>query len=169
VERDPAGRAADDAPQAEPVVLAGKPGASVDDLLARMKDDSARDLVVVDHLQSLVTDRSVMAEELASAVRKLKAAALESSAAIILVAHCGTDRSATPVPRPTLASFGALGAVEQHADVVLALYREEMYASHRDLDGAAELHVLKNRHGSTGYVDLYFYRKWLRFEDMLEP
>jgi replicative DNA helicase len=44
-----------------------------------------------------------------------------------------------------------------------------MYDDARGIEGAAELHVLKNRHGATGYADLYFYKKWLRFEDMEEP
>ena len=73
------------------------------------------------------------------------------------------------VLRPTLADFGALGAVPQLADVVLAVYREEMYAPGNGVEGATELIVRKNRNGSTGYVDLYFYKQWLRFEDMLDP
>jgi replicative DNA helicase len=59
--------------------------------------------------------------------------------------------------------------VKQHSDVVLGLFREEMYEPSRGNEGATELAVLKNRSGGTGYVDLYFYSKWLRFEDMLDP
>jgi replicative DNA helicase len=44
-----------------------------------------------------------------------------------------------------------------------------MYDSAPDVDGATELLVLKNRNGARGYVDLYFYKQWMRFEDMLEP
>jgi replicative DNA helicase len=58
--------------------------------------------------------------------------------------------------------------VKQHADVVLGLYREEMYESSPSADGATELLALKNRGGATGYVDLYFYKQWLRFEDLIE-
>ena len=72
-------------------------------------------------------------------------------------------------PRPQLDDFGALGTVKQFADVVLGLYRHEMYDSASDIDGATELLVLKNRNGARGYVDLYFYKQWMRFEDMLEP
>jgi len=71
--------------------------------------------------------------------------------------------------RPQLDDFGALGAPKQFADVVLGLYRQEMYDSAPDVDGATELLVLKNRNGARGYVDLYFYKQWMRFEDMLEP
>ena len=72
-------------------------------------------------------------------------------------------------PRPHLDDFGALGALKQFADVVLGLYRQEMYDSAPDVDGATELLVLKNRNGARGYVDLFFYKQWMRFEDMLEP
>ena len=65
--------------------------------------------------------------------------------------------------------FGALGATKHFADVVLALYREEMYDSASGIQGATELLVRKNRNGSIGYVDLYFYAQWMRFEDMLDP
>jgi replicative DNA helicase len=59
--------------------------------------------------------------------------------------------------------------VKQHADVVLGIFREEMSQPNSGVDGATELLVLKNRNGNTGYVDLYFYKQWLRFEDMLDP
>jgi replicative DNA helicase len=53
--------------------------------------------------------------------------------------------------------------------VVLAIYREEMYAPGYGVEGGTELLVRKNRNGTIGYVDLYFYKQWLRFEDMLDP
>jgi replicative DNA helicase len=71
-------------------------------------------------------------------------------------------------PRPRLDDLGALGALKQHADVVLGLFREEMYSDLRDVQGAAELHVLKNRNGALGYADLYFYKESLRFEDVVD-
>ena len=70
---------------------------------------------------------------------------------------------------PGLGDFGALGAVKAHADIILGVYREEMHAPGTGVEGATELRVLKNRNGGTGYVDLYFYKQWLRFEDMLDP
>ena len=72
-------------------------------------------------------------------------------------------------PRPTLDDLGGLGAIKQNADLVLAIYREEMYRPGQGVEGATELIVTKNRNGPTGFVDLYFYPRWLRFEDMLEP
>jgi replicative DNA helicase len=126
------------------------------------------DLVVIDSLQGIGKGRREAAEEQATAVRALKAVALDAGIAILVTAQlpllaARTDR------RPQLDDFGALGAVKHHADVVLALYRESMYDAARDIEGATELLVRKNRHGNTGYVDLYFYAQWMRFEDMLDP
>lgn len=126
------------------------------------------DLVVIDSIQGIGAGRRDAAEEHAAAVRALKTLALDAGIAILATAQLPllgvrTDR------RPQLDDFGALGAVKHHADVVLALYRESMYDSARDVEGATELLVRKNRHGNVGYVDLYFYAQWMRFEDMLDP
>jgi replicative DNA helicase len=126
-------------------------------------------LVIVDSLQCIPTGTLPQAEEVALAVRLLKRVAMECGVGVIATAHLPTlDREREDL-RPRLDDFGALGAVKQHADVVLGLYREEMYHPGPAHEGATELSVLKNRGGPTTYVDLYFYRQWLRFEDMVDP
>ena len=60
-------------------------------------------------------------------------------------------------------------AAQQHADIVFGLFRQDMYEPSRDIEGATELLIRKNRNGPTGYADLYFYSQWMRFEDMLDP
>jgi replicative DNA helicase len=95
--------------------------------------------------------------------------ALEANVALLLTAGLPGFSAERRSARPRLDDFGVLGAIKQHADVVLALFREEMYDPGFGVDGATELHVLKNRNGQTGYVDLYFYKRWMRFEDMLDP
>jgi replicative DNA helicase len=67
-----------------------------------------------------------------------------------------------------LDDLGAFGAIKQNADVILMIYREEMYRPGQGVEGATELIVAKNRNGTTGFVDLYFYPRWLRFVDMLD-
>ena len=126
------------------------------------------ELVFVDSLQSLVRGERAADEELAQAIRQLKALAVQKRVAMLVTAQLPQlvvreDR------RPQLDDFGALGAVKHHADVVLALFREDMYDRRREIEGATELLVRKNRNGSIGYVDLYFYAQWMRFEDMLDP
>jgi len=124
-------------------------------------------LVVVDALQSIPGGAMTQDEETALTVRLLKAHAVDAQVAILLTSHLpGLERD-RPDMRPVLDDFGALGAVKHHADVVLGLYREELYQASPGQEGATELAVLKNRGGPSAYVDLYFYRQWLRFEDMV--
>jgi len=130
-------------------------------------------VVVVDYLQlapppaGLV--RQTQDEETAIVLRRLKALALERQVALLVVAQLPRFDARRDNPRPNLDDFGHLGAIKQHADVVLAIFREEMYNPGGGVDGATELLVAKNRNGPTGFVDLYFYRRWMRFEDMLDP
>jgi replicative DNA helicase len=123
----------------------------------------------VDPLQALTPGLRDHAEELAVVVRDLKLLAIELGVVIVVTSDLPELARGRQDPRPGLGDFGALGAVKQHADVVLGVYREEMHAPDAGVDGATELLVLKNRNGGTGYVDLYFYKQWLRFEDMLDP
>jgi replicative DNA helicase len=126
------------------------------------------ELVVIDGLDALLPGTRNTEEEEAAAIRALKQLALDTRAAVLVT---------SPLPlltvrddrRPVLDDFGARGAVKERADVVLAMFREGMYDSARGIEGATELLVRKNRNGSTGYVDLYFYAQWMRFEDMLDP
>ena len=90
-------------------------------------------------------------------------------AAVLATAQLPRLRPGRPDPRPTLDDLGGLGAIKQNADLILAIYREEMYRPGQGVEGATELIVAKSRNGATGFVDLYFYPRWLRFEDMLDP
>jgi replicative DNA helicase len=126
------------------------------------------DLIVVDGLSSLLPGTRVTVEEEAAAVRSLKQLALDARVAVLLTTSL-PHLAARDDRRPLLDDFGANGAVKERADVVLSLFREGMYDSARGIEGATELLVRKNRNGGTGYVDLYFYAQWMRFEDMLDP
>ena len=136
--------------------------------------DALRDvgLVVLDYLQLIPPPRGAgrhtQDEETALVLRELKALALEREVALLLVAQLPRFEGKRSDPRPQLEDFGVLGAVKQHTDVALAIFREEMYHPGGGVEGATELLVAKNRNGPTGFVDLYFYRRWMRFEDMLE-
>jgi replicative DNA helicase len=127
------------------------------------------ELVVLDGLQMLAPGARDLNEELATSVLTLKRLAVESDSAVLLTSQLPTFDARRAELRPHLDDFGALGAVKQHADVVLGVFREAMYPGGAGAGGAVELHVLKQRDGATGYVDLYFYEHWLRFEDLVEP
>lgn len=153
-----------------PLIFVPTAADSFDEVAARINAAGAP-LTIVDYLQLLPPRRAArdLAEETAAAVRRLKEVALEADTALLVVAQLPRHNPKRRDPRPSLDDFGALGAVKYHADVVLGLYREEMYQTTRGVEGATELIVAKNRHGATGFVDLYFYQDWMRFEDMVDP
>ena len=126
------------------------------------------ELTIIDPIQALAMGRSTLDEEVADAARRLKELALRRSTAIVAVTTLAGSPAGRPDPRPSLRDLGGLGALGQHADVVLGLFREELYEPSPHIEGAAELAVLKNRNGPVGFVDLYFYKQWLRFEDMVD-
>lgn len=141
---------------------------TVEQIATDLRGRPTAQLVVLDPLQMLASGGSPQDEELALAVRRLKRLAVDAGVALLVTAHL-PHLGARADRRPQLDDFGALGAVKQHADVVLGLFREGMYDATRLLEGATELHVLKNRSGSTAYADLYFYAQWMRFEDLVDP
>jgi replicative DNA helicase len=132
--------------------------------------ESVRDLefVIVDGLQALLPGARDSEDEASAAVRALKQLALDLRVAVLVTAPLPTLTTRAD-RRPLLDDLGARGVIKERADVVLALFREAMYDTAREIEGATELLVRKNRNGAIGYVDLYFYAQWMRFEDMLEP
>jgi len=155
-------RLRDQMPRLETLPTGGIPA-----LLSAIEGDKL-DLLIVDSLQWLASGAKGMDEDLADAIRRLKSLALERHVAILTTSHL-PNLTTRDDRRPQLDDFGALGTVKQHADVVLALFREDMYDRRREIEGATELLIRKNRNGGTGYVDLYFYAQWMRFEDMVDP
>jgi replicative DNA helicase len=146
-------------------------GERIDEVPAALDALPRPALVVVDSLQLVAAPRPLarLEERVAAAARALKALALAREVAVLATAQLPRLDARRPDPRPTLEDLGGLGAVKQQADVVLGIYREEMYRPGQGVEGATELLLAKNRNGPTGFVDLYFYARWLRFEDMLDP
>jgi replicative DNA helicase len=154
-----------------PLVLRPLLGEDFDEVREALDIVPPRALVVVDSLQLTPSPRPAarLEERVALAVRALKGLAVDRDVAVLATAQLPRHRAARTDPRPTLDDLGGLGAIKQNADLVLAIYREEMYRPGQGVEGATELIVAKNRSGATGFVDLYFYPRWLRFEDMLDP
>src|SRR5947207_11115789 len=119
-------------PIIEPIPAGGVSG--LNDLLDERPE---LDLVVVDSLGAFASGARALDEEVAVAVRELKALAVDRETVVLLTAplprlEARADR------RPLLEDFGGLGAVKQQADIVLALFREGMYSPSRDIEGATE-------------------------------
>ncbi len=154
-----------------PLIIRPLLGERFEEVGAALDTVPRRGLLVLDDLQMTASPlpQAVGDERAAATIRALKSVALERDVAILALAQLPKHRAGRRDPRPTLDDLGGQGVVKQVADVVLAIYREEMYRPAHGVEGAVELIIGKNRNGPTGYLDLYFYRNWLRFEDMLDP
>ena len=154
-----------------PLVLRPLLGADFAEVREALEIIPRHALLVIDSLQLTPPPQAAarLNERIALAVRALKGLAVERDLAIVALAQLPRHRAGRSDPRPTLDDLGGLGAIKQNADVILAIYREEMYRPGQGVEGATELIIAKNRNGPTGFVDLYFHPRWLRFEDLLDP
>jgi replicative DNA helicase len=109
--------------------------------------------------------------ELASISRSLKGLAKELNVPIVVLSQLSRAPESRSDHRPQLSDLRESGALEQDADVVVFIYREDVYADKNappsaDNAGVAELIIGKQRNGPTGVVKLAFIREFTRFENL---
>lgn len=156
-----------------PIHIAETPGINVLDLRARVRRlrDHVGNLgaVVIDYVQIMSSignnKNSNRATEIAEISRSLKAMALELSVPVILLSQLNREVESRHDKRPNIADLRESGALEQDADIILLLYRDDYYDPESKDKGLAEIHIAKNRSGSTGVVKLAFVAKCTRFEN----
>ena len=136
----------------------------------RLKRRSGLELVVVDYLQLMHGHgrrRENRQQEIADISLNLKAMARELDVPVIAVSQLNRAMEARSDKRPLLSDLRESGAIEQDADVVLLLYREDYYDDKSDQPGVTELNVAKHRAGDTGIVNLIFSKQFTRFDSYL--
>jgi replicative DNA helicase len=134
----------------------------------RLKAEHGLDLIIVDYIQ-LMQGRGRFENrvtELASISRGLKALAKELSVPVVVLSQLSRAPEQRPNKRPQLSDLRESGALEQDADVVVMIFREDMYEPTEENQGVAELIVAKQRNGPTGTVRLAFIREFTRFENL---
>jgi len=130
----------------------------------RLKMEHGLSLVIVDYLQLMKGKGSFerREQEISDISRSLKALAKELSVPVVAVSQLNRSVEQRRPPKPILADLRESGAIEQDADVILFLYRDEIY--NRDAKkGEAEIIVAKQRNGPTGIVNLTFISNCTRF------
>lgn len=147
------------------------PGISDMQLRAKARRIQSRhglDLVIVDYLQlmSSIRKKEGRTQEISEISRSLKSLARELDIPVIAISQLsravetrGKDR------RPILSDLRESGAIEQDADVVIFLYRDELYNPNTDRKGLAEVIIQKQRNGPTGTIELRFFKEFTRFEN----
>ncbi len=131
-------------------------------------------LVVVDYLGLMQSDRKIenRVQEVADISRNLKVMAKELRVPVICCAQLSRGPESRTDKRPMLSDLRDSGAIEQDADVVLFLYRDEYYKDDPEKQNTAEVIIAKNRHGGTGKVEVGWFGKYTKFttlENREEP
>jgi replicative DNA helicase len=160
-----------------PIWIDDTPGVSLLEMRSkarRLKAETDVGLVIVDYLQLMTGPTGVenRQQEISQISRSLKALAKELHVPVLALSQLSRapEQRTGEGKRPQLSDLRESGAIEQDADVVMFIYRPEVYEGPQDkdgnpLEGRAEIIVGKQRNGPTGTVNLYFHKSYTRFEN----
>ena len=125
-------------------------------------------LVVVDYLQLMQVPgtKENRATEISEISRALKAMAKELRVPVVALSQLNRSLEQRPNKRPVMSDLRESGAIEQDADVIVFIYRDEVYDEESDQKGIAEIIVAKQRNGPIGTVKLAFRGQFTRFENL---
>ncbi|MDQ3686129.1 MAG: replicative DNA helicase [Acidobacteriota bacterium] len=149
------------------------PGISVLEMRAKSRRLAAEqkrlDLIIVDYMQLMSgSSRRVESrqQEVSQISRELKGLAKELNVPLIALSQLSRAPEARSDHRPQLSDLRESGSLEQDADVVAFIFREEQYNRTEENEGKAEIIVAKQRNGPTGTIELAFLKQFTRFENM---
>ena len=160
-----------------PIWIDDTPGISLLEMRSkarRLKTDNDIGLIVVDYLQLMnaPSNQESRQQEISFISRSLKGLARELKVPVVALSQLSRapEQRTGENKRPQLSDLRESGAIEQDADLVMFIYRQEMYDGPVDkdgnsLEGRAEIIVGKQRNGPTGFVNLYFNKTYTRFEN----
>ena len=160
-----------------PIWIDDTPGISLLEMRSkarRLKTDNDIGMIVVDYLQLMTgpTNQESRQQEISYISRSLKSLARELKVPVLALSQLSRapEQRTGENKRPQLSDLRESGAIEQDADLVMFIYRQEMYDGPVDkdgnsLEGRAEIIVGKQRNGPTGFVNLYFNKTYTRFEN----
>jgi len=167
-----------------PIFIDDQPGSTLLEMRSkarRLASESGLDLIIVDYLQLIngPANSENRQQEISQISRGLKALAKELNVPVVALSQLSRapEQRAGDQKRPQMSDLRESGAIEQDADLIMALYRPEVYAERgqdgvaRDKDGnsiegMAEVIILKQRNGPIGTVNLFFHKQYTRFENM---
>ena len=151
----------DDTPGLSPEVLRSK--------ARRLKREHDLGLIVIDYLQLMAVpgNSENRATEISEISRSLKALAKELNVPVIALSQLNRSLETRTDKRPVMADLRESGAIEQDADIIVFIYRDEYYNKENSPDkGLAEIIIGKQRSGPTGAIKLRFFGEYTRFDNL---
>ncbi len=157
---------------AAPIFVDETPALTPTELRARarrLKRERGLGLVVVDYLQLMQVSgtKENRATEISEISRGLKALAKELSVPVIALSQLNRSVEQRTEKKPVMSDLRESGAIEQDADVIMMIYREEVYDPASTRRGIADIILAKQRNGPTGEVHLTFLGEYTRFENLV--
>jgi len=145
-------------------------GITVSGMRSKLRRVKNLGMVVIDYLQLMQSERRIdnKVQEVAEISRSLKLLAKEFAVPVITCAQLSRGPESRTDKRPMLSDLRDSGAIEQDADIVMFLYRDEYYNEPKDGVSVAEVIIAKNRHGSVGKVKMGWNGEYTRFSTIAE-
>jgi replicative DNA helicase len=134
----------------------------------RLKREHDLGLIVVDYLQLMQVpgNKENRATEISEISRSLKALAKELDIPVIALSQLNRGLESRTDKRPIMSDLRESGGIEQDADIILFIYRDEYYNKESAEKGLAEIIISKHRNGSTGSFKLKFFGEYTRFDNL---
>lgn len=133
----------------------------------RLKRRHGLDLIIIDYLQLMKVAGNIenRATEISEISRTLKALAKELNVPVVALSQLNRSLEQRPNKRPIMSDLRESGAIEQDADLIVFIYRDEVYNPDSPDKGSAEIIIAKQRNGPIGFTKLAFLGTYARFED----
>jgi replicative DNA helicase len=136
----------------------------------RLYAEFGLDLIIIDYLQLMTGDNRSenRVQEISYLSRSLKALARELKVPVLVASQLSRAVEQRSEKKPILSDLRESGSIEQDADIVMFIYREDVYDENSPRKNVAELIIAKHRNGPTGTVELYFQRNLTQFRNALK-
>ncbi|MDQ7009729.1 MAG: replicative DNA helicase [Candidatus Gracilibacteria bacterium] len=133
----------------------------------RLQMESGVDLVIIDYLQLMTNGNSMnRVQEVSEISRGIKELARELNVPIIALSQLSRTLESRPDKRPIMSDLRESGSIEQDADIIMMLYREEYYDEFTDRKGVTDILIRKNRNGPIGNTELMFEKNNQKFKQI---
>lgn len=153
-----------------PIFIDDSMGSSIVELRAkarRLQMEHGLDMLIIDYLQ-LMSGKNPMnrVQEIAEISRSLKQLARELHIPVVALSQLSRGVESRPDKRPIMSDLRDSGSIEQDADVIMMLYRDDYYNEDSESAGQLEVNVIKHRNGAVGRVNVLFDRGKMEFKDL---